>query len=1174
MALMAMGENGHIPGNDYAQDVYAETVQNGINNLVSVGVSQPILDQNGQVTDTNGNTRGIYVGDGVVYDHCLAALAIIGSFPNKAAAQAAAIPFAAIGVVPTKFPKVTSYYDFAVDMLDTLFWSQSDTDPKGWHYNMTAADSGGVDGSTHQWPNIVFLAAKDRWGFSAPGWVITNSINAYIALQDHTGDATSNNGYGGCGYGSYSSWRNNGKAGGMLAAYTLGGKLVGVDIDATIGYDFIGRTWIAPPSDGTGVDINSGWPGNWYYMYGIKKGLQLQKVATIQVRYDDTNSGPRDWNQDLSAWLLGDSALLDAPVVNNPNNVKIAFDLRSKPEVAERRASMFGQFPDGHWEGHAWPSDNRYPTIQTAGAILTLSKSITVAVPVAVAAPVPDQSARKPAAFHLDGSASYHLDPNSSIVEWLWKLDAGATPDWSHPDANGQKVTVNPGWKSASTHTATLRVKDNQTPPQFSTATVNIVVSLNDVPPVAVPIPASRVPQIYTGRVGEIITLDGSDSYDPDGDPIISYAWDLNGDGIYGDAADQALDTSGFKAKGATAKVKFTAAHNGQIGLQVGSQPPGGVPPVYSANKAAIDIYAALSDLYVQSLSVANLQPGRSADIHAIVKNDVASVGNFTGVLVRIYDGDPFGAGVQIGGNYSVNLPIGATARLDATVPLKAGQQSVHVKVDANNVIPEWDEKNNVASVSVIILSNQPPVARAKNVTVIAGPNCSGNASIDNGSYDPDAGDGIVFRQLPAGPYPIGTTTVTLVVTDNHGASSQATANVTVLDKSPPTLTVPANIVVNTDPGQSTAVVTYKVSAQDHCSTATVSTDIPSGTAFPVGSSTVTATARDASGNAASATFTVTVKDAEKPVVAAHGDLTVEATSAAGAVVNYGVGQATDNVGVTSLTYSKANGTTFPIGITTVTITAKDAAGNVGTGTFTVKVSVTTGVIVLHPTEYESLYVGGNAHLDVGSNASIFVNSSDQQEAFEVSGQGSVTARGILVVGNSEVHAEASAIPAPLNGQARMPDPLASLVAPSTAGLNVYRKKDIKKTSILQPGIYADELKVSGKATITLAPGVYILMKGLEVSGDAIINGTGVMLYNQAGQVKVSGKSKLNLTAPSSGTHAGVTLFQARDNRRDVIFDGHSQATIGGAFYLPAAELELEKDSDLQFSSSSPKQCR
>ncbi len=77
---------------------------------------------------------------------------------------------------------------------------------------------------------------------------------------------------------------------------------------------------------------------------------------------------------------------------------------------------------------------------------------------------------------------------------------------------------------------------------------------------------------------------------------------------------------------------------------------------------------------------------------------------------------------------------------------------------------------------------NQVPVAVVHNVTVVAAvPGGSANASIDNGSSDPD-GDPITLTQTPAGPYPHGVTTVMLTVTDTKGASAQASATVTVVD--------------------------------------------------------------------------------------------------------------------------------------------------------------------------------------------------------------------------------------------------------------------------------------------------------------------------------------------------------------------------------------------------------
>ncbi|HEY2113663.1 MAG TPA: S8 family serine peptidase [Candidatus Angelobacter sp.] len=84
---------------------------------------------------------------------------------------------------------------------------------------------------------------------------------------------------------------------------------------------------------------------------------------------------------------------------------------------------------------------------------------------------------------------------------------------------------------------------------------------------------------------------------------------------------------------------------------------------------------------------------------------------------------------------------------------------------------------------------NQVPVAQAHDVTVSsATAGGSANASIDNGSFDPD-GDTLTITQSPAGPYPHGNTTVLLTVTDTKGATSQASAVVTVVDAAPPTLT-------------------------------------------------------------------------------------------------------------------------------------------------------------------------------------------------------------------------------------------------------------------------------------------------------------------------------------------------------------------------------------------------
>ncbi|MBK8562388.1 MAG: HYR domain-containing protein [Saprospiraceae bacterium] len=94
-----------------------------------------------------------------------------------------------------------------------------------------------------------------------------------------------------------------------------------------------------------------------------------------------------------------------------------------------------------------------------------------------------------------------------------------------------------------------------------------------------------------------------------------------------------------------------------------------------------------------------------------------------------------------------------------------------------------------------------------------------------------------------------------------------------VLDTTPPTVTCPANMTFATYPSVCTAQVYLpQANATDGCSGATVTPTWPYGTGngpfnnVPVGTHTVTYTARDGCNNTSTCTMTVTVKDEVKPV--------------------------------------------------------------------------------------------------------------------------------------------------------------------------------------------------------------------------------------------------------------------------------------------------------------------
>ncbi len=95
----------------------------------------------------------------------------------------------------------------------------------------------------------------------------------------------------------------------------------------------------------------------------------------------------------------------------------------------------------------------------------------------------------------------------------------------------------------------------------------------------------------------------------------------------------------------------------------------------------------------------------------------------------------------------------------------------------------------------------------------------------------------------------------------------------------------------------------------------------------------------DPSGNCTTGSLTLSI-DTVAPALACPPSQTSSATSASGAIVSYPPASVSDAVDTAPVvTYSQASGTLFPIGTTTVAVTATDAAGNSSTCTFTVTIT-------------------------------------------------------------------------------------------------------------------------------------------------------------------------------------------------------------------------------------------
>lgn len=111
---------------------------------------------------------------------------------------------------------------------------------------------------------------------------------------------------------------------------------------------------------------------------------------------------------------------------------------------------------------------------------------------------------------------------------------------------------------------------------------------------------------------------------------------------------------------------------------------------------------------------------------------------------------------------------------------------------------------------------------------------------------------------------PVGVHTITLTVTDTGGGSDTDDVVITVQDTLAPDITCPADVVVNLpmNSNATSMVVNYPaVTATDSCSASvTVNSTPASGSVFPVGTTTVNATADDGAGHTSNCSFTVTVQ--------------------------------------------------------------------------------------------------------------------------------------------------------------------------------------------------------------------------------------------------------------------------------------------------------------------------
>lgn len=151
-------------------------------------------------------------------------------------------------------------------------------------------------------------------------------------------------------------------------------------------------------------------------------------------------------------------------------------------------------------------------------------------------------------------------------------------------------------------------------------------------------------------------------------------------------------------------------------------------------------------------------------------------------------------------------------------------------------------------------------------------------------------------------------------------------------------------------------------------------------------------------------------------------------------------------------------------------------------------------------------------------------------------------------------------------------DPLAGTPSPCTQGYSCTGGSALSVPSsggTINPGTYSS-ISING-GTVTFNPGIYIITGTpggagcpndcLVIPGNATISGSGVMFYfmNDA-TIDMTGTPTINLSPPTSGTYAGILMFQDPNDTSTVApngprLGGNSGSSFTGALYFPTAQV-------------------
>jgi PKD repeat protein/glucose/arabinose dehydrogenase len=320
------------------------------------------------------------------------------------------------------------------------------------------------------------------------------------------------------------------------------------------------------------------------------QGLSATTSVTLQPQTVDLTFQSVPSGLQLAVGSFGGAAPFTRTVIVGSANSISA----SSPQTLSGSDYVFSSWSDGGAQAHNIVA----PATAATYTATFLLQGGGNSPPTAVATGSPT-SGTAPLTVQFDGSGSSDPDVGDTIT-YSWDLNG----DGTFGDSTAAKPTYT--YSTPGTYNTSLKVTDSHGASTISSP-ITITVAFADTPPTAV---ASASPT--SGIVPLAVSFDGSGSSDPDAGDTITYSWDLNGDGTFGDST-AAKPTYTYSTAGTyTVKLKVTdSAGLSSISSPItitatgtfGTSSPGSSTDAASANAKEVSKYTAPAAVKVLKLT-------------------------------------------------------------------------------------------------------------------------------------------------------------------------------------------------------------------------------------------------------------------------------------------------------------------------------------------------------------------------------------------------------------------------------------------------------------------------------------------------------------------------------------------------------------------------------------------